>query len=242
MIKKNLDGIIILTLLSIVLIILCVLVCNRLTNDDAVDVDEYACVILPKSEYAGQDYVDKLYFVGDSTTYHFFKCGIDRTHLLVPDSFTLKLDSSVCDVLVANTDMTIPEAIAEYRAEFVIITLGVNGADNFTEKEFKTYYNKLINAIKKLSPDTKIILQSAFPVEEWYSNTDNGISNAGIDRLNAWAKQIAYDQGIHYLDTQTVLKNDNGAMIESFAEGDGVHMNAEGYEVILDYIRSHSYK
>jgi lysophospholipase L1-like esterase len=198
--------------------------------------------ILEQTEDAGQEYVDKLYFVGDSTTYHFFKGGIDRSHLLVPESLTLMLSSDILSITVRNTDLTIPEALKEANAEYVIITIGVNGADNFRENQFKTYYLKLINAIKAESPNTKIILQSVFPVTKEYSDRDIGITNEGIDRINEWVKKIAQEANVKYLDTQSILKDENGAQRIEYNEDDGVHMNAQAYTLILNYIRTHAYK
>lgn len=196
-------------------------------------------VVLPLGEDAGQEYIDKLYFVGDSTTYHFFKGGVDRSHILVPESLTLMLSSDILTVTVGDTGLTIPEAIKNANAEIVIITIGVNGADGFTEVKYKTYYKKLLNAIIETCPDTEIILQSVFPVTKEYSDKNIGITNAGIDRLNLWVKEIAYDLKLHYLDTQSILKDTSGAQITDYNEEDGVHMNAKAYEAILEYIRTH---
>ena len=248
MTKKNILAIIILILLIICLAVLLVLNVNKyIINKDnnesdlpsVTDVDK---VIMASTSDAGWEYIEKIYFVGDSTTYHFHKAGVSKSQLLVPESLTLLLDSSICDVTVGTTGLTIPEAIRDENAKFVIITLGVNGADRFTETSFKTYYNKLIVAIQQASPNTQIIIQSAFPVAKWFSDKENGISNSGIDRLNAWAKEIAYKKDLPYLDTQSILKDGNGAMISDFDEGDGVHMNKDAYTLILDYIRTHAYQ
>lgn len=243
----------ILAIVSLVLALVCLgglgalaLITNNITNpttttppDKPVNTPNVDDVILPLGEDAGQEYLDKLYFVGDSTTYHFFKGGIDRSHILVPESLTLKLSSYIDSITVGDTGLTIPEAIKEAGAEIVIITIGVNGADGFTEAKYKSYYKKLLTAIMEQSPDTDIILQSVFPVTKEYSDRDIGITNAGIDQLNEWVKEIAFDLGLRYLDTQSILKNDVGAQIESYNEEDGVHMNATAYAKILEYIRTH---
>lgn len=243
----------ILAIVSLVLALVCLgglgalaLITNNITNpttttppDKPVNTPNVDDVILPLGEDAGQEYLDKLYFVGDSTTYHFFKGGIDRSHILVPESLTLKLSSDILTLTVGDTGLTIPEAIKETGAEIVIITIGVNGADGFTEAKYKSYYKKLLTAIMEQSPDTDIILQSVFPVTKEYSDRDIGITNAGIDQLNEWVKEIAFDLGLRYLDTQSILKNDVGAQIESYNEEDGVHMNATAYAKILEYIRTH---
>ena len=78
------------------------------------------------------------------------------------------------------------------------------------------------------------------PLKE-YSDRNIGITNAGIDRINEWVKDIAEESGVKYLDTQSILKDENGAQKVEYNEDDGVHMNAQAYRLILNYIRTHAY-
>ena len=226
-----------------VVFVLCPMMCKSdnisYNYNDMLDT-VYTNVILNLSNDAGQEYVDKLYFVGDSTTYHFFKGGIDRSHILVPDSYTLKLTSDINNILVGDKKMTISKTLHEENCEIVIITLGANGADSFSETKYKTYYKKLIADIKKESPNTKIIIQSVFPVADFYSDLNIGITNEGINRINKWALEIANEENVKYLDTQSILKDDTGAQIQSYGENDGIHMNSKAYEKIIYYIRTHA--
>ena len=203
------------------------------------EIFDYDRIIISDTEDMGQEYIDKIYFVGDSTTYHLHKGGIDKSHIFIPESLTLKLDSNIDKIYVGKEKHTIAHSVSESKAPILIITLGVNGADKFSEQQFKTYYKKLIDSIMIASPNTQIIIQSVFPVAKWYSNLDMGITNKGIDRINEWAKQLAYEKGLNYLDTQTILKNGSGAMIDEYDAGDGVHMNASAYKEIVNYIRTH---
>ena len=245
--KQNLIGIIILAILLVCLIILTIAVFSPKDQGEEapvpevpVDVPVEVDVVLPLTADAGQEYLDKLYFVGESTTSHFFKGGIDRSHILVPSSATLTLGSDILQILVGDKELTIPQAVKDANAEILIITLGVNNASRFTEKQYKTYYGKLIDAIKKASPSTTIIIQSTFPVTESFSNNGTVITNEAIDRNNEWAKEIAKDYGLRYLDTQSILKNEHGAQIEEYGNGDGVHLNEDAYKAILYYIRTHA--
>ena len=196
--------------------------------------------ILLQSQDAEKSYIDQIYFVGDSTTYHFHKVGINLSHILIPDSLTLKLDSRIDEICVSPYNISIAETLKRDNASICIITIGVNGADSFSEKAYKIYYKKLIDSIKHKSPDTRIILQSVFPVAEWYSNERHGITNHGIDRLNGWIQKIAIEEDLYYLDTQSVLKNESGALIQEYQVGDGVHINEIGYQQIIEYIRTHA--
>ena len=208
-------------------------------NEIMVDNQNNLDVVLIETEDAGIEYLNDLYFVGDSTTLHFNKAGIDKSHILVPENLTLTLTSNINTIIIGN-NLTIAESIKEANAKIVIITLGVNGADNFTELKYKTYYSKLIADIRDISSSTKIILQSVFPVSKEFSDASNGISNSSIDRLNEWAKEIALENGLKYLDTQSILKDEFGAQKEEYSVQDGVHMNKEAYEAILYYIRTHA--
>lgn len=243
--KKNTLGIIVLIILVICLIFLAVLLFKPNENaqptietpeENPAPID----VVLPLTEDAGREYIDKIYFVGESTTAHFFKGGVDRSHILVPSSATLTLGSDILQILVGDNQLTIPEAVKDANAEILIITIGVNNASRFSEKEYKTFYSKLINAIIEKSPSTKIIIQSSFPVTKAYSDQGKAITNADIDRNNQWAMELAEQYSLRYLDTQSILKNSDGAMIEEYSNGDGVHMNEKAYNAIIQYIRTHA--
>ena len=96
----------------------------------------------------------------------------------------------------------------------------------------------MIEEIKERSPETKIILQSIYPVCDYYQYVKS-ISMEKINRANGWISQLAEENGIYYLNTISVLLGDNGYLKESYCNGDGIHISAEGFKVILDYIRTH---
>ena len=54
--------------------------------------------------------------------------------------------------------------------------------------------------------------------------------------------ELASEQGLRYLNTAEVLKNESGALKEIYDVGDGHHLTKEAYVKILDYIRTHGYK
>lgn len=209
-------------------------------NDIPVNLPNEFSITLPASSDAGQAYIDKIYFVGESTTSHFFKGGIDRSHILVPSSATLTLGSDILQILVGNENLNIPDAIRSSNAEILIITIGVNNAMNFSKNQYKSFYSKLIEAIMYNSPDTKIILQSSFPVTKEFSSKSNAISNEAIDRNNEWTKELAKEYSLKYLDTQSILKDDSGALKKEYENGDGVHLNEKAYSLIIQYIRTHA--
>ncbi len=213
-------------------------------------------VVLELTDDMGQDYIDSIIFLGDSTTYHMINravlsggketkqvwSGVDEKG---DPSGTLMLDGMIHKTTIYHPldgkAKTIAQAVTDEKPKYIIITLGVNGIAYSTEAQFKAYYGKLIDVIVQASPETKIILQSIFPVTASYDQKGGKLCNANIDIANTWVMQLAKDKGCKYLDTASILKNSGGTMIESYNAGDGIHMTADAYRAILQYIRTHGY-
>ena len=204
-------------------------------------------VTLPLTPDAGIAYQDKIIFVGDSLTAHLINRGVltggsDTKQVWRCENNMMNLNSEVTAAKIiypgTGKKMTVAEAAAEAKPEIMIITLGTDwGVAYLSEDEFKACYSSLIKTIQKASPNTKIILQSIFPVTQGCKTLDN----AKIDNANKWVKAIASENGCRYLDTQTVLKDDKNCLKTEYCNStDGIHLGKNAYEVILQYIRTHA--
>ena len=61
------------------------------------------------------------------------------------------------------------------------------------------------------------------------------------DCYSKLVKAIAAENGCHYLDTQSILKDEKGNLKDSYCNSnDGIHMGKEAYVAILEYIRTHA--
>ncbi len=205
-------------------------------------------VTLPETADAGQAYQDRLTFVGDSLTAHLVSRGVltdgqNTKQVWRTKDNMLNLDSPITSskINMPGTDryVTIAEAAAELNPEILIITLGTDyGVSYLTETDFKAYYAKLIRAVQAASPNTVILLQSIFPVTAGCKV----LSNEKIDRANVWVKAVAAENGCRYLDTQSVLKDENNCLRDALCDSDdGIHLTTEAYRIILSYIRTHAY-
>ena len=74
-----------------------------------------------------------------------------------------------------------------------------------------------------------------------YSPELKDITNEKIDLANKWIEQLAEEYGLKYLHTNPTLKGEDGYLIQSYQNGDGLHMQQSGFKVILNYIRTHGY-
>ena len=213
--------------------------------------------LLGETEDRGMSYIDSFIFIGESTTYHMKNRGVlsggtGTKQIWAPRSGTMTLDLT-CDkikIIYPETgeELTFYEASTKKRPEYVIMTFGLNGAvQNIKRGEdyFKTCYKKLINSVRSASPNTKIILQSAFPVADNMDMSSYSVSvetlNEYIDTINSWTYNIAVEENVRYLDTAEVLCDENNNLLSEYQSGDGYHLTKEAYEKILYYIRTHGY-
>ena len=216
-------------------------------------------VILSETPDLGMEYIDKIIFLGESTTYGLQRYGVlskgvDTLQVWTGaktvggktvSAGTLSLSPSIAQTKIFFPDtqsaLTISEAIDTKKPEFLIITLGLNnGASYYSEQEFKECYRVLLNSIRSYFDSTKVILQSIFPVAG--SCSIKAYTPKRIEMCNNWIYDIAKEYGIKYLNTAEVLADDNGYLLDRYENGgDGIHLNRDGLCVVLDYIKKHGY-
>ncbi len=212
--------------------------------------------ILEKSFDAGKSYQDSLIFLGDSTThgmvtYSVLSGGTTTKQVWCTKDNTLTYGYvNTIKIVYPETgeEMKISEAVALAKPSTMVITLGVTGgvSQNMEEEEFKEIYSKLLDSIIENSYSTKIILQSIFPVAKELKGefSDKNLSNDRIIMTNKWIEQICEEyyrngESVYYLDTFSVLVGSDGYLPAQYTNGDGLHMSPQGYNVILDNIRTH---
>ncbi len=204
--------------------------------------------LLEETPDAGLAYQDKIIFFGDSTTYSLLAYGVltdgkETKQVWTPASRTLTLEHApTTTILYPDTgeEITVKEAVARKKPEIMVITLGVNGISFMNEEYFTVMYKKLIGQIQEASPETKIILQSIFPVAAHWEKMDS-INNDKIRAANGWILKIAEDTGVRYLDTISVLAVAEGGYLPyEYQNGDGLHLKENSLAIVLNYIRTHA--
>ena len=211
------------------------------------DVPQPASTVLAETMDLGQEYQDKIVFLGDSTTYGLYSYNVlPHYQVWTPASGTLSLFNWEIETIDyygrdgSNQALSIADCAATGQPEYLVITLGINGISILNESQFKDYYRGLVQAIQAASPNTRIICQSIYPVID--SMTSSDITNAKIDAANGWILSIAEELGVRYLNTHDSLLDGSGQLIEELNSGDGIHVTAEGYRRILTYVRTHAYQ
>jgi len=215
-------------------------------------------VTLGETPDAGMKYIDRMVFFGESTTAHLRARGVltggTATKQVWSDaSGTRMLSSRITSepIVYPETDenLTVAEACAKAKPEYIVLCFGLNGISGFIQNKssYVSAYNKLIRAIQEASPDTKIILQAVYPVTDGSGSqafgTDVATLNEHIDTLNSWLPEIAAShENVRFANTASVLKNADGQLGASYNNGDGIHLTADAYRQVLDYLRTHAWQ
>ena len=242
---------------SFICVILSVLLmlsaCGNPENKDS----DVPVSITEEDSISANSYLDDITFLGESTTYHLKSRGVlsggkDTTQVWAPKSGTLMLDPSIreCRIIYPETkeEISLEEALKRKQPKYMLLTFGLNGATGFIsqgQSYFKHCYQKLIDLICECSPNTKIIINSCFPISKSMDMSRYSISamelNSYINTINGWAKALARENGAFYTDTASNLKDDEGYLKQSLQAEDGYHLNENAYHEILKYLNKNQY-
>ena len=212
-------------------------------------------VTMAETPDAGMEYIDAMIFFGESTTAHLRARGVlsggtSTRQVWADASGTRMLSSRTTSEPITYPEtgeaLTIAEACERAKPEYLVLSFGLNGITGFVANKtsYVNSYNKLINAVKQASPNTKIILQTVYPVCRADGFTvDTATLNAHIQTLNSWLPEIAAaHENVRVADTASVLYNSEGMLAASFDNGDGIHLTRSAYEEILAYLRTHAWQ
>lgn len=185
--------------------------------------------------------ISSLTFLGDSITAHMAsRADVKPEQIWAAKERYLNLDSRITLAKIVAPDTGKEERIADVAARLrpqnLVITLGIDYGVYYYRNDltvFAKYYEKLLDEITAATPDTKIILQSIFPV----AKSCKTITNKMIDNANSVIREISSRRNLLYLDTQSVLRDADGFLKKEYCfSEDGIHLSSDAYSKILTYI------
>lgn len=203
--------------------------------------------ILEKTEDKGDSYINSIIFAGDSMPlYYVMNKMISGKNLWHRES--IDPEKALTNTIYINhmeSNMTFVQAFEKYQPEIVIMTLGTNSAGFMKVEYFIECYTELIKQIKKVSPNTKLIIQSIPPVDGSYDNNTTGINNKKINTFNYYIAEMCSNLGVKFLNSAPAMKDENGACKKGYCSWEagehGIHPTKEGNQVLIDYTKTHAF-
>lgn len=135
------------------------------------------------------------------------------------------------------------DALTAQQPKAVYVLLGSNVLGQDTDyTSFLTYYRLMLDMISQALPDAKIYVQSITPVrpEVCQKSGHEGLNRDRLCQINNELAAIALEKNCYFLNLWEVLADENGDLIESYAQPDGYHLRPAGYAVWTDYLCSHT--
>ena len=192
--------------------------------------------------------LEGVFFFGESTTAHLARSGgvldtdEERQAVLRDESGTRYLDMRILSslVLYRGEQISFAEAVERAKPRVLVLSFGLNGITRWSRdpNTFLRNYRALIEGIQSRSPNTKILLQSVYPVGE---NTVFSLSkeelNKQIKKLNVAISSLEKEYpNLTYVDTAQLLADESGALRSLYDIGDGIHLTNEAYRIILSFL------
>ena len=192
----------------------------------------------------GNEYFDDALFIGDSRIE-----GMSLYSTIKNATFYAKqgttiykiLGEKIVDMNIDGKDkkVSVAKALKEKKFAKVYIMLGINELGYKTSEEFGEEYQKVVNVIKKLQPDAKIFVMAIMNVTEAYHKAEPVYNNVNINSKNVQIAKIADGKRVFYLDVNEAVCDKNGFVKSKYA-WDGVHLKAEYYVLIDEFLKKHA--
>ena len=200
--------------------------------------DGYFITTILDENKSKDDYLNNIIFYGDSIIAGFGLDGTFKSEQVWAAVSITPWGADTFKLNVKNESLTIFEGVTKYKPERIIITLGINNI-GVEHNSFIEAYQVIINAIKRLSPKTSIIVQSILPITSYHDTNGGILNNTNINNLNYYLAEMCERNEIKFLNTAPIFKNENGQGIPSFYVDDGIHLNWSGHQKVKDYIINH---
>lgn len=205
---------------------------------------DFRMAAVPQSTAVEKSWFNDVSFVGDSLTQgmQLYDTGLPNAHFCAYKGVgpNAVVNNTTCRR--ADGEKEVPmEALASQQPRALYILLGTNvltADSDYTS--FLTYYRLMLDMISQALPNTKIYVQSITPVRPEVRKKSPGLYKERLCEINDALSAIALEKGCTFLNLWEALADENGDLIEEYAQPDGYHLLPAGYDAWVDYLCTHT--
>ena len=134
------------------------------------------------------------------------------------------------------------ESVFNLNPSKVFLLIGANDINktNDTNEMIVENINIIIRQLQNVIPETKIYIQSLYPVNSNGKNSNRidiyKLNNKRILEINRLLESFCRSEDIIFIDMFSQLTDDNGQLYENFTI-EGLHLNAAGYRFVTEVLR-----
>lgn len=197
------------------------------TSSSAAEKSSAATSAVSENQEVDLSCFDNTAFVGNSRFISFKNYGLAKN---VYPVVGLNVDT-VFTKSVAGSNVPVIDELNGKDFDKVILLFGDNECGWPNTDVFISRYAKVVAAVRERVPNAEIYLHAILPVSTEASNKNEfGVNNDRIRQVNEKIKQLAADEGIHYIEQPACLMDSTNALLPA-AASDGIHLNKKYSEI-----------
>lgn len=215
------------------------------------DILNYTDVILPLNS-TNKNYLSETLFVGDSNTEgigafeHLPAHNVLGKHSMniqgfTADDYLLTVEDNPETEENESQYITMYNVLLSRQPQRIIINFGTNNAGaHAVPTQFAAVYKNALAQIQAACPNTRIVVAAILPVckDRDYPKIKQDV----IDLFNLELAQLCRENGYGFLHYPEIFKDtETGYANTAYFSADGVHLNGDGYRLLLDYASKHQY-
>ena len=179
-----------------------------------------------------EDFFDNVLVIGDSLS-----TGFVNYEYLKPENVFAQAGITPSSVMTTDVDgMSVYAKATSINPEYICIMLGTNGI-SYLEADFMSEkMSTFIDELEQKCPDSEIILVSIPPVTAAHES-EKPEKLESIIIYNEHISKLAEEKGVLFVDTYSLLCDEDGYLGSDYAETDGLHLKIHAYPVILSAIQ-----
>ena len=205
---------------------------------------DFRMAAVPQSTAVEKSWFNDVSFVGDSLTQgmQLYEEGMQNAMFCAYKGVgpNVIVNGTTCKRADGTTEVPL-EALTAQNPRAVYLLLGTNVLGRDTDySSFLTYYRLMLDMISQALPNTKIYVQSITPVRPEVRKKSPGLYKERLCEINDALSAIALEKGCTFLNLWEALADENGDLIEEYAQPDGYHLLPAGYDAWVDYLCTHT--
>ncbi|MBR5370783.1 MAG: hypothetical protein IK130_01065 [Oscillospiraceae bacterium] len=193
---------------------------------------------VPECPAQPQKYLVWSAFVGEKGIFDMGQQGLLQEYNVYA-SEALSLENYQTEYVMLNgTTIRILSALNSAKCP-IYLMFGTDDLLKLKPQKALDYFGTLLNQLKAAAPDSEIYILSVPPVTAKQEKRKDSLKNATIDEYNSLLLATAIKANVYFVDINTALKNNDGKLDDAYAQEDGLHLNAEGNQALLNYVLTH---
>lgn len=144
--------------------------------------------------------------------------------------------NTVFTVKASGSDVPIIDELNGKHFSKIFLMFGDNECGWPNTSVFISKYADIIDAVRERVPEAEIYIQSVLPISRAAdARNEYGCNMQAINKINDALRQLAADEGVHYIDVAASM-TDSGGFLPDEAASDGVHLKKKYCRIWMNYI------